>query len=738
MLAAAGAAPCGQRPPQAVPHRGVPDGGTWNHICVPAAAASSLWRRTADAARGARSAAAAAAPSGGGGAAAAADAPAPAPTKPDAGADQQQPGRPTARHRAATAAGPPAGMDAATAASAAVVAPPPSVHDPRAERGELLIWCAAQLEAEGEAIGRNAIVGLYARLRAAYGLRPSRGAGGQPPPAPLAGGGEGRADSSHEEGREEQEEEEEQQQQRGSQAQQQQQQPPPGGPPPTFKQVWRGLAGATLRRQEQLLPKDWAQVLYTCAKVSRGGADAAAPLTAAALRRTDGRQRDMGGAALANALWAVAVMRARPPEAWLEGACGAAAAALEELERADSGLADAGGEPPGPPPRCVRRALSRQQAVQLLWALAELGHRPPAPLITALLGRLRPRLAGLSASELTNVAWALARLRFRPERGWLRDYFEATRAALAPQPPGGGAGSAGAAAGGDNGSGGGDEGGGGEERSGSGGGGGGGGGDGGGAARGMDAHQVATLLASLAALRAAPPPAWHSALRAALRRLGPDLRPRQLALVMGSLARLRCPLPPFWLGLLAGRAAALLGLEAAAPGGGGPPEYTTWRKPPPPPRAPRDGGAQGEPPPPRAPRGGGDAPGAPRAPRPPPEALQQQARRAPAGPPPWPLADGDLAAIVWALPLLAWPDPREWAAGHGPLLRALAAAALPRLGRMAAPQLVQLVVGFGRLGFYPGLQWVKSHENAVAARHGELGDANRARLRAAYRSIWGG
>ncbi|KIY95253.1 hypothetical protein MNEG_12710 [Monoraphidium neglectum] len=204
----------------------------------------------------------------------------------------------------------------------------------------------------------------------------------------------------------------------------------------------------------------------------------------------------------------------------------------------------------------------------------------------------------------------------------------------------------------------------------------------------MDAALLSTLLASLAALHASPPPPWHSTARGALRRLAPGLRPRQLGLVMCSLAKLRAPLPPFWLDLLAGRAGELLG--AARPA-----------------RAPlRAAGRVTLPVPP-----------------------------APALPAQHPFSDADLAAVVWSMPHLAHPNQRAWAGGHAPLLRTIAAATLPRLGRMALPQLVQLVVGFSRLGFHPGLQWVKSHQNACAAQYERIDQVNRARLREAYRGI---
>jgi hypothetical protein len=98
----------------------------------------------------------------------------------------------------------------------------------------------------------------------------------------------------------------------------------------------------------------------------------------------------------------------------------------------------------------------------------------------------------------------------------------------------------------------------------------------------------------------------------------------------------------------------------------------------------------------------------------------------------------DVAAIVWSLPLLLHPTAVEWAAqqDNAVMLRQLATISLPLLRACSLGELVQLAVGFARLGFYPGAHWLKTHENAVAQHRLSLADLNRVRLQAAMRRLW--
>jgi hypothetical protein len=80
----------------------------------------------------------------------------------------------------------------------------------------------------------------------------------------------------------------------------------------------------------------------------------------------------------------------------------------------------------------------------------------------------------------------------------------------------------------------------------------------------------------------------------------------------------------------------------------------------------------------------------------------------------------------------------DWAADarHAALVKQLATISLPLLPECSVAELVQLAVGFARLGFYPGVHWLKSHENAVARHRLALTDVNRWRLQAAMRRLW--
>jgi len=98
----------------------------------------------------------------------------------------------------------------------------------------------------------------------------------------------------------------------------------------------------------------------------------------------------------------------------------------------------------------------------------------------------------------------------------------------------------------------------------------------------------------------------------------------------------------------------------------------------------------------------------------------------------------ELAATVWALPILLHPTAVPWAADrrNAALLKQLAALSLPLLPSGSVAELVQLAVGFARLGFYPGAHWLKTHENAVAQHRLSLTDVNRWRLQAAVKLLW--
>jgi hypothetical protein len=96
----------------------------------------------------------------------------------------------------------------------------------------------------------------------------------------------------------------------------------------------------------------------------------------------------------------------------------------------------------------------------------------------------------------------------------------------------------------------------------------------------------------------------------------------------------------------------------------------------------------------------------------------------------------DMAAAAWALPRLAHPAARALGLRQGRLLRQVARLTELQLEACGARELVQLVEGFARLGFYPGVAWIASHETACALLGAGLGQANRAKVRRAYDAIW--
>ncbi len=96
----------------------------------------------------------------------------------------------------------------------------------------------------------------------------------------------------------------------------------------------------------------------------------------------------------------------------------------------------------------------------------------------------------------------------------------------------------------------------------------------------------------------------------------------------------------------------------------------------------------------------------------------------------------EMAAMVWALPRLAYPCALQLGAKHGRLLRDVARLTELQLDDCSAGELVQLVEGFARLGFYPGVGWIASHETACAAMGPRLGGENRAKVKRAYEAIW--
>jgi hypothetical protein len=95
----------------------------------------------------------------------------------------------------------------------------------------------------------------------------------------------------------------------------------------------------------------------------------------------------------------------------------------------------------------------------------------------------------------------------------------------------------------------------------------------------------------------------------------------------------------------------------------------------------------------------------------------------------------DVAAVIWALPLLAFPHSRELGQRQQQRLLQLASHVLPHMGALTCGQLVQLLSGYARLRVSPGVHWLKVHENACAAQAGCFQGSNKQRLHAARRSM---
>lgn len=81
-----------------------------------------------------------------------------------------------------------------------------------------------------------------------------------------------------------------------------------------------------------------------------------------------------------------------------------------------------------------------------LWALAVLGARPPQPWLAAWLRAAAAALPAADPQHLSNMLWAMARFRIQPGAAWIAAALQAAaRKAPAFTPQVGGGGGAGAA-----------------------------------------------------------------------------------------------------------------------------------------------------------------------------------------------------------------------------------------------------------------------------------------------------
>jgi hypothetical protein len=79
--------------------------------------------------------------------------------------------------------------------------------------------------------------------------------------------------------------------------------------------------------------------------------------------------------------------------------------------------------------------MDDQGLSNVLYALARLEARPPAPWLAAWLDAAAARLPRMASQSLANSMWALARLDARPDAKWLQRFWDTTRPTLARTKP---------------------------------------------------------------------------------------------------------------------------------------------------------------------------------------------------------------------------------------------------------------------------------------------------------------
>ncbi|KAI8464167.1 MAG: hypothetical protein J3K34DRAFT_526426 [Monoraphidium minutum] len=248
-------------------------------------------------------------------------------------------------------------------------------------------------------------------------------------------------------------------------------------PPAAFYEAWQGAVLAL--GLEAANPQDVSTMLWAAGSL---GAAPRAEWLAAALDASGPRLGGYGPQALSNAIYGLAALGARPPDAWLAAFLAAVASGGDEGgggdEGSSGGVEGGGGGVEGGSGGGGAAAVTPQAFSCTLASLAKLGAAPPpgAPWLDAMLARSAGALARFKPLELSNTAWALARLGHRPGEAWSDAFMGAARDALP----------------------------------------------------GFTPHQLANVLWSLALLRRPPPPELLAtalaALQPALRRLSPRAR----------------------------------------------------------------------------------------------------------------------------------------------------------------------------------------------------------------------
>lgn len=95
----------------------------------------------------------------------------------------------------------------------------------------------------------------------------------------------------------------------------------------------------------------------------------------------------------------------------------------------------------------------------------------------------------------------------------------------------------------------------------------------------------------------------------------------------------------------------------------------------------------------------------------------------------------ELSSVVFALTGLCYPNPDVLKRRRKYFLQDLALYSLPLIPLCSPRQLVLMVSGFTRLGFYPGVEWMRLHRQCCVDKRQEFDEQTRIRVREAYQSL---
>lgn len=169
--------------------------------------------------------------------------------------------------------------------------------------------------------------------------------------------------------------------------------------------VWAQLTYRLERCQKDMVPNQWSQVVYTCAKTGhRSG-----KLLDLALACTEGCLDQLDEQGLTNMVWSLGKLGYCPSSSWLHEYVHVSGTRIKEM----------------------RQVL----LVQILWAVGRLQLRPDPVWLESLLAEIAPVLGTLSRTEVYNVLWSLGCIGYKPNRDWLRAFLVTTAQKLQSSPP---------------------------------------------------------------------------------------------------------------------------------------------------------------------------------------------------------------------------------------------------------------------------------------------------------------